>query len=75
MPGSRFKYTLASELFWRLRQDPRDSFVDQLRSTLTVSYRLTRRQYFSAFVRMDNDLQVATPMDTFYFGVGYEFKN
>lgn len=75
MPGSRFKYTLSSELFWRLRQESRYSFVDQLRSTLSVSYRLSRRQYLSAFVRMDNDLQVANPMDTFYFGIGYEYKN
>lgn len=75
MPGSRFKYTLASELFWKLHPEARYSFVDQLRTTLTVNYRLSRRQYLSAFFRMDNDLQVKEPMDTFFLGVGYEFKN
>lgn len=75
MPGSRFKYTLASELFYRIRQEARYSFIDQVRTTFSVSYRLTRRQYLGAFVRMDNDLQVSDPMDTFYFGLNYNFKN
>ena len=75
MPGSRFKYTLSSELFWRMRQDSRYSFVDQLRTTFTVNYRLSRRQYLNAFLRMDNDLQVPNPLDTIYLGVGYEWKN
>lgn len=75
MPGSRFKTTLASELFWKLHPEARYSFVDQLRTTLTVNYRLSRRQYLSAFLRMDNDLQVKEPMDTFYLGIGYEYKN
>lgn len=75
MAGSRFKYTLSSELFYRIRQEARYSFVDQVRTTLTVNYRLTRRQYLGVFVRMDNDLQVSDPMDIFYIGLNYDFKN
>lgn len=72
-PNSRFKYSLSTELFW-LTNDPKRSIVDNLRTVATVEYRLSRRHYLSAFVRMDNDLQVKEPVDRFYLGLGFEGK-
>lgn len=72
--GSRFKYTLSAECFWRLRGRAGDSFVDHLRTTLSVNYRLTRRQSVTGFIRMDNELQVKKPFDRFYFGLVYHLK-
>ncbi|MBR4391197.1 MAG: DUF2490 domain-containing protein [Bacteroidales bacterium] len=74
MPGSRYKYTLSSEFFLRLREDSSETFIDHLRTTFSVSYRLTRRQSISGFVRMDNELQVKEPFDRFYLGLSYHLK-
>lgn len=71
LPGSRFKYTLSTEFFMRLRAFARESFIDQWRTTLAVNYRLTRRQSVSAFLRMDNEVQVKQPFDVFYLGFTY----
>lgn len=73
MPNSRFKYSVSTELHW-LVNDPKNNIVDNLRTVAAVDYRLTRRQYLSAFVRMDNDLQVKEPVDRFYLGVTYKLK-
>jgi hypothetical protein len=70
-PNSRFKYTLSTECFMRLRAQARESFIDQWRTTFAVNYRLTRQQSISVFARMDNDLQVKKPFDTFYLGLSY----
>lgn len=74
LPGSRFKYALSTELHW-LVNDPKQSGIDNLRTVLTVNYRLTRRQSVSAFLRMDNDLNVVQPIDRFYFGLTYHYKS
>lgn len=71
--NSRFKYALSAELFW-LTNDPKGSYVDNLRTVLSVDYRLSRRYYLSAFARMDNDLQVAEPVDRFYLGLTLKAK-
>jgi len=71
--NSRFKYALSTELFW-LTNDPRGSYVDNLRTMLSVDYRLARRYWLSAFVRMDNDLQVKEPVDRFYLGLTLKGK-
>ena len=73
MPNSRFKYALSVELFW-LTNNPKGSFVDNLRTVASVEYRLTRRHYLTAFARMDNDLQVKEPVDRFYFGLVFKMK-
>ncbi|MCQ2321068.1 MAG: DUF2490 domain-containing protein [Bacteroidales bacterium] len=73
MPNSRFKYSVSTELHW-LVNDPKNNIVDNLRTVAAVDYRLTRRQYLSVFVRMDNDLQVKEPVDRFYLGVTYKLK-
>lgn len=73
MPDSRFKYALSAELFW-LTNDPKNSVVDRLRTVATVEYRLSRRHYLSAFVRMDNDLQMKEPVDRFYLGLTLKAK-
>ena len=72
-PKSRFKYAFSAELFW-LVNDPKSSIVDNLRTVVSVEYRLSRRYYLSAFARMDNDLQVKEPVDRFYFGLDFKMK-
>lgn len=72
-PNSRFKYALSAELFWLLN-DPKGSYIDNLRTVASVEYRLTRRHYLSLFARMDNDLQVKEPVDRFYLGLNFEMK-
>ena len=71
--NSRFKYALSAELFW-LVNDPKGSYLDNLRTVLSVDYRLSRRYYLSAFARMDNDLQVKEPVDRFYLGLTLKAK-
>lgn len=71
--NSRFKYALSTELFW-LTNDPKKGGIDNLRTVLSVDYRLSRRHYLSAFVRMDNDLQVKQPVDRFFFGLTFKAK-
>lgn len=73
MPGSRFKYAFSTELHW-LVNDPKASVVDNLRTVLSVNYRITRRQSLSAFLRMDNDLNVSYPVDRYYLGFTYQLK-
>lgn len=72
-PNSRFRYALSTELFW-LTNDPQGSYLDNLRTVLSVDYRLSRRYYLSAFARMDNDLQVKEPVDRFYIGLTFKAK-
>lgn len=72
VPASRFKYVLSAELFWRLRED--ESFIDHLRTTFSVNYRLSRHQSISGFARMDNEFQVKEPFDRFYLGLTYHLK-
>ncbi len=72
-PNSRFKYSLSAELFW-LTNDPKNGGVDNLRTVLSVDYRLSRRHYLSAFARMDNDLWVKEPVDRFYIGLTFKAK-
>lgn len=72
-PNSRFKYSLSAELFW-LTNDPKGSYVDNIRTVFAVDYRLARRYSLSAFVRMDNDLQVKEPVDRFFLGLTLKAK-
>ena len=71
--NSRFKYALSTELFW-LTNDPKKGGIDNLRTVLSVDYRLARQYSLSAFVRMDNDMQVKEPVDRFYFGLTFKGK-
>lgn len=72
-PNSRFKYSLSVELHWLLN-DPKASVVDNVRTVLSVDYRLSRRQRLEFSARMDNDIQVKKPVDRFYFGITYHYK-
>ena len=71
--NSRWKYALSTELFW-LTNDPKKSGVDNLRTVLSVDYRLSRRHYLSAFARVDNELGVKAPVDLFYVGLTFKAK-
>ena len=71
--NSRFKYALSTELFW-LTNDPKMGGLDNLRTVLSVDYRLARQYTLSAFARMDNDLWVTEPVDRFYFGLTLKAK-
>ena len=72
-PNSRFKYALSTELFW-LTNDPKKGGLDNLRTVLSVDYRLARQYLLSLFARMDNDLQVNAPVDRFYLGMTFKAK-
>lgn len=72
-PNSRFKCSLSAELFW-LTNDPKGSYVDNIRTVFAVDYRLARQYSLSFFARMDNDLQVKEPEDKFYFGLTLKAK-
>ena len=71
--NSRFRYALSTELFW-LTNDPKKGGLDNLRTVLSVDYRLSRRYYLSVFARMDNDLWVVEPVDRFYLGLTLKGK-
>ena len=71
--NSRFRYALSTELFC-LTNDPKKGWLDNLRTVLSVDYRLSRRYYLSAFARMDNDLWVNEPVDRFYLGLTLKGK-
>jgi len=71
--NSRWKYALSTELFW-LTNDPKKGGVDNLRTVLSVDYRLSRRHYVSAFARVDNELGVKAPVDLFYVGLTFKAK-
>ena len=71
--NSRWKYALSTELFW-LTNDPKKGGLDNLRTVLSVDYRLAWRYTLSAFARMDNDLWVNNPVDRFYFGLTLKAK-
>lgn len=71
--NSRFKYAFSTELFW-LTNDPKKGGIDNLRTVLSVDYRLARQYSLSAFVRMDNDLQVKEPVDRFFLGLTFKAK-
>lgn len=71
--NSRFKYAVSTELFW-LTNDPKKGGLDNLRTVLSVDYRLTKRYSLSAFARMDNDLWVKHPVDRFYIGMTIKAK-
>lgn len=73
MPNSRFKYAFSTELHW-LINDPKASVIDNIRTVLTVDYRLSRHQSISFSARMDNDIQVKEPVDRFYLGITYHLK-
>lgn len=71
--NSRFKYTISVELHWLLN-DPKASVVDNVRTVLSVDYRLSRHQHLEFSARMDNDIQVKKPVDRFYLGITYHYK-
>ena len=71
--NSRWKYALSTELFW-LTNDPKKGGVDNLRTVLSVDYRLSRRHYVSALARVDNELGVKAPVDLFYVGLTFKAK-
>ena len=71
--NSRFKYALSTELFW-LTNDPKKGGIDNIRTVLSVDYRLARQYTLSAFFRMDNDLQVKEPVDRFFLGLTFKAK-
>lgn len=74
MPNSRFRYQLSTELHW-LVNDPQASVIDNIRTVFTVDYRLSRREHLGVSIRMDNDIQVKQPVDRFYLGLTYQYKN
>lgn len=72
---SRFKYTLSGELYSEINKDRRLQ-LDNLMFEGDVEYRLTRRQYLSAFIRDYRDIFIESDqIRTIYFGLGWKFKH
>ena len=73
-PNSRLKYAFSTELFLRLREDASETFIDHIRTSVSMDYRISRRQSLELTARMDNEIQVKAPVDCFYFGMTYHIK-
>ena len=72
---SRFKYSLSGELYSEINKD-RHLQLDNLMFEGDVEYRLTRRQYLSAFIRDYRDIYIESDqIRTIYFGIGWRLKN
>ena len=72
---SRFKYTLSGELYSALNKDNKLQ-LNTLMFEGDVEYRLTRRQYLSAFIRDYRDIFIESDqIRTIYFGLGWRFKH
>ena len=73
-PNSRYKYSLSGEIYSLLNNDRRFDF-ERVALTADVSYRLTRRQYLSVFIRDDRDIMIDDDLfRIIYFGVSWKFK-
>ena len=71
---SRFKYTLSGELYSEINKDRRLQ-LDNLMFEGDVEYRLTRRQYLSAFIRDYRDIFIESDqIRMIYFGIGWKLK-
>lgn len=72
---SRFKYSLSGELYSEINKD-RQLQLDNLMFEGDVEYRLTRRQYLSAFIRDYRDIYIESDqIRTIYFGIGWKLKH
>ena len=74
-PNSRFKYSLSGETYSEVNKD-RDLQLSTMMYEGSVDYRLTRRQYLSAFVRDYKDVFIESDqIRTVYIGIGWKFKH
>ena len=72
---SRFKYTLSGEMYSIFNRDNQLQ-LNTLMFEGDVEYRLTRRQYLSAFIRDYRDIYIESDqIRTVYFGLGWRFKH
>lgn len=72
---SRFKYTLSGETYSFFDRD-RTLQLEELMFEGDVEYRLTRRQYLSAFVRDYKAIYIESDkIRTVYFGIGWRYKH
>lgn len=73
-PFSRFSYEISGEIYSLLNADRRFDF-ESLRLMAEVTYRLTRRQFLSAFVSDNRDyLTDSEKLRTIYLGISWKFK-
>ena len=72
---SRYKYSLSGETYSFFDKDNK-LILNTLMFEGDVEYRLTRRQYLSAFIRDYRDIYIESDqIRTIYFGVGWKFKH
>ena len=72
---SRFRYTLSGEMYSIFNRDNQLQ-LNTLMFEGDVEYRLTRRQYLSAFIRDYRDIYIESDqIRTVYFGLGWRFKH
>lgn len=72
--NSRWSYGVSGELY--TGSDVGDLFLESVLLVGNVDYRLTRRQYLSAFIRDYRDIYIESDqIRTVYFGLGWKFKH
>ncbi len=72
---SRYKYTLAGEIYSAFNKDKRLG-LNTLLLSAEVDYRLTKRQHLTAFIRDYRDIYIEKDqIRTIYFGLGWKFKH
>lgn len=73
MPGSRFKYTLSTELRWPVF-DPQHPRPDNLKSIFSVDYRISRHHSIATVLQLNDELSVKEPTDRLYLGICWKMK-
>lgn len=64
----------STEFFLRLYQKG-NNFVDDFRTIVGWDYKLNKGNSIGLFFRVDNEIQVKNPENTYYIGFAYGFKN
>ena len=74
MPNKPWKFGAHAEYFYRLN-DPRGSFIDEMRYTVEITRIIDRRQSITLYGKYFHELQVAEPLRMFALGISYQFDN
>lgn len=72
-PDKPWGFYADEECFYRLN-DPEGLFIDEWRTRLGVSYRLSRDNSVNAYFKISKEVQVKDPNTFYSVGLGYEFN-
>ena len=73
LPDRPWKFGANAECFYRLN-DPRGSFLDEMRYTLSATRLLDRYQSISLYTKYYHELNVANPLRMLAVGLAYDFE-